>query len=196
MGFGRQHPRVRPRGWRGASQPAATTPELLRFRLSSQGPQAPGSPDGAVRQLGPHSPLAKASPAIAGTSRETPWRDASPTLVWSGVESPRPLLTFLGCLGRLHNWRLFQSPIFALCFSSKGPGQLPGGGRAGTAAIQVVGVHLQLRGTHLGRKVRPSCQAVTPTPLNLQTSVALIALELCRPGWTRTPELLLPLPPE
>lgn len=114
----------------------------------------------------------------------------------SGVESPRPLLTFLSGLGRLHNWILFQRPIFALCFSSKGPGQLAGRGRAGTAAIQVAGVHLQLRGTHLGRKVRPSCQAVTPTPLNLQTWVARIALELCRPGWTRTPELLLPLPPE
>lgn len=125
-----------------------------------------------------------------------PWRDASPALVSSGVESPRPLLTFLGGLGRLHNWRLSQSPIFALCFSSKGPGQLPGRGRAGTAAIQVAGVHLQLRGTHLGRNVRPSCQAVTPTPLNLQTWVTRIALELCRPGWTRTPELLLPLPPE
>lgn len=84
------------------------------------------------------------------------WRGSPPALVSAGVGSPAPLPAPLGGPGSVRNWRLLLSPPFALPVCAKGPGQLPGGGGAGTAAIQVAGAHLQLRGTRLGGKVRPS----------------------------------------
>lgn len=190
--------RMRPRGWRGASRPAATTPELPRFRGSGQGPQAPGLPDGAVRQLGPRSPLVKSSAAHRRNQRGDPWRGASPVLVSSGVEvTQTPLLTPVGGLGCLHNQSLFQSPIFALLFSSKGPGQLPGEVGQALRRARWLEFTSSFEGhTCEGRfLLRAGGHPITPKPPP-QTWVAPIALELCRPGWTRTPEILLPLPSE
>lgn len=178
-GFGPRRPRM---SW-GAAQPAATTPELLRFFAARVRPAGPARVRPTV--LAGSSGVAHLCQGLCG-SRWGALGGAHPC-------HPYALLIPLGGLGSSRTWRLSQSPTLALFVCAKGPGQPPGGGGAGTAAIQVAGVHLQLRGTHLGRKVRPLWQTRFGF-IFLPKEISLTAL--CRSGCPGTPEILLPLHPE
>ena len=164
VGFGRQHREDASAGLAGCLSAGGDNTRAAAVSPLESRPAGPGF----ARRCGPAAWASLTScQGLGRPSQEPAGRPLAGRIPGtSAVQSrshPDPLLTPVCGLGRLHNRSLFQSPLFALLFSSKGPGQLPGRGRAGAAASQAAaGVHLQLRGSHLGRKVRPSCQAVTP----------------------------------